>query len=182
MQNILIGKITSAHGIKGSVKIVSFTAVSKDIAKYSGKIFDKNNREYKIKILNEIPNKDGNLLTVQIDGVADRNAAEALRNTDLFINRSDFKKAKKDEFYQVDLIGLKVLDKQNKQIGIVEEITDFGAGTNIEIKFSDEKYNKNQITNFSFTNEIFPEVNVEEGYLVIDIPEVVEIKDSGNKN
>lgn len=179
---ILIAKITSAHGIKGLVKISSFTENPKDFAKYSGKIFDAKNKNHKIKIISNVPNKEGNLFIVQVDGISDRNAAEALRNTELFINRSDLKKNKSNEFYQVDLVGLKVLNLKKEKIGIIEEVNDFGAGIVVDVKFDDEEYSKNNLTNFSFTNEIFPEVDVENGFVVLDIPEIVEIKSSQEKS
>lgn len=177
---VLIGRINSAHGIKGSVKINSFTDNPQEIFKYSGKIFDAKGHNYKIKIISHVPNKDGNLFIANIDGVNDRNASEALRNTELFINRSNLKAAKKDEFYQIDLVGLKVLNLQKEKVGIVESVDDFGAGTIIDIKFDDEQYQKTQLTNFSFTEEIFPEVDVENGFLVIDIPQIVEVKSDEN--
>lgn len=180
MQKVSIGIITSAHGIKGLAKINSFAENPSDIFKYSGKIFDAKSRNYKIKVVSQVPNKDGNLFIAQIDGINDRNASEALRGTELFIDRADLKKTKKDEFYQIDLVGLKVLDVNKKQIGIVEEVNDFGAGIIIDIKFNDEKYHKNQLTNFSFIKEIFPEVDIENGFLVLDIPDIVEVKTDEN--
>lgn len=177
MQNIIIAKITSVHGIKGLVKIMSFAANPSDIAKYSAKMFDSKDQPYKIKIINQIPSANNDVFVVEVDGIKDRNAAEGLRNTELFIKKSDLKKAKKDEFYYVDLVGLDVLDPQNKKIGKVDAINDFGAGALVEITFTDEKYNKSQINNFNFTNAVFPEVNIEKGYLIFDMPEIIEVKE-----
>ena len=98
MTNIIIAKITSVHGIKGAVKIMSFASNPADIIKYASKMFDAKNQQYKIKITNQIPSKNNDLFTAQIDGITDRNQAELLRNTELFIQRSDLKKSKKDEF------------------------------------------------------------------------------------
>jgi ribosomal 30S subunit maturation factor RimM len=67
------------------------------------------------------------------------------------------------------------IDLQNKKIGAVTAINDFGAGGLVEIKFDDEKYNKNQINNFAFTHKIFPEVDIAKGYLIFDMPDIVEI-------
>ncbi len=175
MNNIVIAKVTSVHGIKGLVKIMSFTSNPADITKYSSKMFDVQNQQYKIKIINQIPSKNNDLFIAQIDGIVDRNQAELLKNTELFIKRSDLKKSKKDEFYYVDLIGLDVLDVENKKIGQVLAVNDFGAGGLVEIKFFDEKYNKSQISNFAFTGKIFPEVNIEKGYLIFDMPDVIEV-------
>ena len=181
-KNIIIAKITAAHGIKGHIKLISFAANPADIIKYLGKVFDAKNQPRQLKIINQIPGKNSDLFVAQIDGILNRNQAELLKNTELFIKRSDLKKSKKDEFYYVDLVGLDVLNIDKKKIGKVAEVNDFGAGGLVEIEFTKEelskkKNNKNEITNFIFTGKIFPEVNIEKGYLVLDIPDVIEIKD-----
>lgn len=164
-KSIIIAKITSAHGIKGLVKISSFT---ENFEKYSSKMFDAKNHQYDIKVINHVP---GNMIIAKISGVDDRNQAELLRNTELFIKRTDLKKPKNNEFYYTDLIGIEVRGLDNKKIGTVITVDDFGAGGVIEIKFDD-----NKIENFSFTNQIFPQVDIESGYLIIDIPGTVELK------
>lgn len=174
MKNIVIAKITSAHGIKGLVKVLSFAANPTDFAKYSGKIFDAKDNLYKLKIINQVPGGNNDFFIVKIDGVEDRNAAERLGNTELFIKRSDLKKPKKDEFYYVDLVGLDVLNIEKKKIGKVLSVNDFGAGSIVEIEFDDP----NRVDNFAFTNQIFPEVDIEKGFLIIDFPEEIEIKDN----
>ena len=173
MKNIVIAKITPAHGIKGFVKLLSFTANPADFAKYSGKIFDAKNNSYKIKIINQIPGGNNDLFTVKIDGIEDRTKAESLRNTELSIKRTDLKKAKKDEFYYVDLIGLDVLNLEKNKIGKVLSVNDFGAGGIVEIGFDD---NENSTESFAFTNQTFPEVDVEKGFLILDLPEFLEAK------
>jgi 16S rRNA processing protein RimM len=171
-KNIVIAKITSVHGIKGSVKLTSFASNPADFAKYSGKMFDAQNRVYKVKIISQIPSQNNDGFIVKIDGVEDRNQAEALRNTELFVNRDQLKKNKKDEFYYVDLVGLDVLNLDKKKIGKVLEVNDFGAGGVVEIEFE----NKTAHQNFSFTHQIFPEVNIEKGFLILDIPEEIAVE------
>jgi len=176
MKNIVIAKLTSAHGIKGLVKLLSFTANPTDFEKYSGKIFDNKNNVYKIKIINQVPGGNNDFFVVKVDGVEDRNAAERLGNTELFVKRGDLKKAKKDEFYYVDLIGLEVLNIDKKKIGKVLSVNDFGAGGVVEIGFDDDA---NRMENFAFTNQTFPEVDIEKGFLIIDFPDEIDVKDNG---
>lgn len=171
-KNIVIAKITSAHGIKGYVKIISFASNPSDIIKYSDKVFDQKNQPYKIKIIGAVPNQNNDLFIAQIEGVNDRTSAEMLRGIELSIERKYLPKAKKGEFYYIDLVGLEVRDLENKIIGKVLEVNDFGAGGVVEIDFN------GRAENFSFTNQIFPEVNLDEGYLVIDIPDAIEVKDA----
>lgn len=182
MKKILIGKINSVFGIKGEVKIVSYCQNPTDIEKYA--LFDDKGNEIKLRISNK--NKaivgssaDGAILIAKITGIDDRNQAELLRGRELFAARENFaKKLKKNEFYQVDLIGLDVINEQGDKIGKVLNVLDFGGGVMLEIEF--EKANLElkleKIENFPFKNEFFPDVDVEEGFVRIVLPEVVQVK------
>jgi len=181
-KKILIGKITSVFGIKGEIKILSHCQHPADIENYP--LFDKNDNVVKLKIINKNKNSiissgsNGVVLIAKIAGLDDRNEAEKLRGTDLFTNRDDFKKPSADEFYQVDLIGLNVIDESGKNIGKVANIMDFGAGTMLEIIFNeaDPKRNLEKIENFPFKNDIFPEVDIRAGTIRISLPEIIKIE------
>lgn len=184
MKKILIAKINSVFGIKGQVKIISFCQNPTDIEKY--KIFDKNDREFKIKISNKNKTVIGSsgsgdaILIATIDGVVDRNEAETLRGIELFTDRKDFKELSDDEFYQVDLIGLDVINEEEKSIGKITNVMDFGAGTMLEVEFkkADSSRNLEKIENFPFKNEFFPEVKMRQGTIKIILPEIVKVENS----
>ena len=187
-KKILIGKITSVFGIKGEIKILSHCQHPADIENYP--LFDKNDNVVKLKIINKNKNSiissgsNGVVLIAKIAGLDDRNEAEKLRGTDLFTNRDDFKKPSADEFYQVDLIGLNVIDETGKNIGKVANIMDFGAGTMLEIVFNeaDPKKNLEKTENFPFKNEIFPEVDICAGTIKINLPEIVKVENDEIEN
>ena len=177
MKNVVVVQISSAHGVKGFVKLNSFTKNPADFVNYSGKIFDNKNRFYKFKIVNQIPGKKNSTFVAQIEGVNDRNQAELLRGVELFVKRSDLKNIPKDEFYYIDLVGLDVLNTDREKIGQVLSVNDFGAGGLLEIKFiSDHSYKNSGMENFAFTNQFFPEVDIDGGFVVLDLPEIIEIK------
>jgi 16S rRNA processing protein RimM len=173
---ILIAKILSANGIKGEVKIIYFGDNYKNLEKYS--LFDKNKKSYSVKIIkgkNDPSNifkknlKD-QFFVAKIFGVDDRDSAELLAGTELFTLRENFSKTKKNEFYVVDLIGLKVLNMQKQEIGKVVNVLDYGAGTLIEIDFLPDFIPENfqQIANFPFKNEFFPIVDIENKFIIFD--------------
>lgn len=179
-KKILIGKIISVFGIKGEVKIISYCGEPQQIENYS--LFDEKENPLKLKISNKnkavIGTSNGDaILIAKLDGISDRNAAEKLRGTEIFTNRDDFEGADENEFYYVDLIGLDVIDMKSKKIGKVLSVSDHGAGGIIEIEFDSETPQKNyeKIENFSFKNQIFPEVSLKGGFVRIDLPEVVEL-------
>jgi 16S rRNA processing protein RimM len=175
-KKILIGKIIAPFGIKGEVKIVSYCEEPLKIETYP--LFDDKGRAVKLKISNKnkaiIGTVSGEaILIAKIDGINDRNASEDLRGTQIFVNRKDFADTKDNEFYYVDLIGLDVINMNSQKIGKVINVLDHGAGAVIEIKF-DADVKAETIDNFPFTNAIFPEVNLRDGFIRIDVPEVVE--------
>ena len=171
MSNILIGKITSAQGLKGLVNIMSFAQNPTDIMQYE-QLLDKNGEEFsKMEIVGGVKGKNKDVITVKIDGVNDRTQAEKMRNIELFIDESELDELEEGEFYYSDLVGLDVLDSKKTKIGIVKNADDYGAGGILEIEFEDK--NKEM---FSITNQIFPEVEIEQNYLVLNIPEIVEVK------
>ena len=180
-KKILIGKIISAFGINGEVKIVSYSQDPEQIANYP--LFLKNDQEIKIKISNKNKvaigaNSSGEaIFIVKIDGVTNRNMSEKLRGEEIFVSRTNFSKLSDNEFYYVDLIGLDVIDINSQKIGKVINVGDHGAGGLIEIEFekADAKNNREKIENFPFKNAIFPEINLTKNFIRIDLPEIIKI-------
>jgi 16S rRNA processing protein RimM len=180
-KNIVIAKITSVFGIKGQVKMVIYSDDVENIEKYP--IFDAAGKEFKVKISNKnkaiVGTSSGDpIVIVKIEGVSNRNESELLRGVELFTQRENFEEATDDEFYYVDLIGLDVITSESEKIGQVINVFDHGAGGVLEIKFSGDNlpsgYEK--IDNFSFKNEVFPEVNLKEGFIRMALPEIVDGK------
>jgi len=177
-KKILIAKVISAFGIKGEVKIIVFSENYKNIEKYH--LFDINNQTIKLCLSNKNKASIGSnsagdfILIAKINDIDDRNKAELIRGMEIFTDRSNFKENKKNEFYIIDLIGLDVV-KQNIKIGKVINVFNHGAGAVIEIEFIHEFIPKGyqNIENFPFKNEFFPEINIENGYITIDLPEMV---------
>ncbi len=174
-KKILVGKVTTVFGIKGEVKIESYCSPASQIEKYP--LFDEKDQKIELKINNKnkaVIGKSGNggeILIVKINDVNNRNDAENLKGLEIFAYRKDFKKTKKDEFYYSDLIGLDVINQKSEKIGNIIAINDFGAGATVEIKFLDEKIQKqyDDLENFPFKNEIFSEVNLEENFIIMII-------------
>lgn len=178
--NILIGKITSAFGIKGEVKIISFCQDPIKIEQYP--LIDANGNAMSLRISNKnkaiVGTSSGNaILIAKIDGINDRNKAEELRGCEIFVKREDFDETDEDEFYYVDLIGLNVTFDE-KTIGKVVNVHDFGAGAMLEINFDKDfidqnpARNLNQTENILFKDENFPTVNVKSGTITLNLPEI----------
>ena len=171
---VLIGKITSSHGVRGQVKIMSFAQNPVDIDNYNP-IFDTNNNELKIKITSKAQGKNSDIFIVTISGISDKNHADDLKNTELFINKDQLSDDEDGEFYYTDLIGLKVINNGD-EVGKVIDVVNYGAGDIIEIEFDESQKRKEKIEMFSLRDDIFPEINVKEGFVKMTFPDMVEIK------
>ncbi|MDR1694115.1 MAG: ribosome maturation factor RimM [Lactobacillaceae bacterium] len=174
---ICLGKIVGALGIKGEVKILSFTEYGEDIGNF-GELEDKTGT---VKFNLEVNGGSKGTIRAVIKGVADRNAAEALVGTELYVSKDLLPKLDEDEFYHDDLIGLAVkLQKDNSEIGTVSGLYNFGAGDIIEIKLK----NSSKTEMIPFTESYVPEINIKDGYIIVEtvlLPFVKEIREDGSE-
>lgn len=151
---ICLAKIVAAHGIKGEVKLKSFTNAPKDVFGY-GMLSNKDGTRFFELVFKGFLKE---LLRVQIKGVDTRNDAESLVGTELFVARDKLPELEKDVFYQADLIGADVVDASSLQrIGKVVGIYNFGAGDILEIKFDDIK----QTEMIPFNDSYVPVVDIQ---------------------
>jgi 16S rRNA processing protein RimM len=125
---ILVGAITGAHGVKGEVKVKSFTAQPASIAAY-GPLFDESGRRrFDLSLAGKTGEAGKDVLVGRIQGVADRNAAEALKGQRLYVAREQLPAGEDpDEFYLTDLVGLAVQDEAGVMLGRVTEVVNYGA-------------------------------------------------------
>lgn len=130
---ILVGKIVAPQGIRGEVRVQTYTARPDDFRKLEiiSDRFASSDFRF-VRLLN--PNS--NVIIARINGINDRNAAETLRNTELFILRDTLPDVRDGEYYQADLIGFDVIRDGNK-IGVVDGFQNFGAGDIIEMDNGD---------------------------------------------
>jgi len=105
----------------------------------------------------------GKALVADFDGIGDRNAAERLRGTELYVPRSRLPRPHEDEFYHVDLIGLEARTVTGEPLGTVRAVNDFGAGDILEIIGA-------RTVLVPFTRAIVPEVDLAAGTLTVDPP------------
>lgn len=155
---VLMAVIGAAHGIKGEVRIKSFTGDPLALADYSP-LSDANGRAF--SILDVRP--QGEVVVARLKGVADRNAAEALNGVELFVDRAQLPAEEDGEFYHDDLVGLSVRDETGAAIGKVTAVQNFGGGDVLELTVDGRKG-----VLIPFSLAAVPEVFVSEGYIVID--------------
>jgi 16S rRNA processing protein RimM len=162
-QKLLMGRIGSAHGIKGEVRIQSFTEDPLALADYGP--LATNKPGLTITILSARTNT--NVLVARIEGVNDRAAAEKLNGVELYVDRALLPATEdEDDFYHADLLGLSARLGDGTVLGEVIAIPNFGAGDLIEIR--DPQRGDTYL--YPFTRKVVPEIHLKEGYLVIEVP------------
>lgn len=159
---VLLGVVTGAHGLKGDVRLVSFTSDPLAIGDY-GPLTSKDGRSWRVSSLRL--QKNG--LVARLEGIRDRNAAEGLKGLELFIAREKLPEAEVGEYYHADLIGLEVEGLEGGLAGRVVAVHDFGAGDLLEIRLGDE----DRSFMVPFTDEFVPKVDLGTGRLVVALPQ-----------
>ena len=129
-ERVLLGAVIGAHGIKGEVRVKTFTADPDTLGAY-GPLTTDDGRHLRVIALHA--GKPGEAV-VRFDGVADRNGAEALKGRQLFVPRDALPDPEADEFYHADLVGLAVEDSSNAPLGRVRALHNFGAGDVMEVE------------------------------------------------
>lgn len=159
---VCLGVIVGPQGIRGEVRIKAFTAEPEDVGAY-GAVTDKTGaREFSLKVRGLAKG----VVIAALKGVADRNAAEALKGTELYVDRARLPAPEdEDTFYHADLIGLAAEDAGGKPVGRVVAVFDHGAGDVIDIRGGDGK-----VITVPFTKAVVPVVDVPGGRIVVELP------------
>ncbi len=161
-KKLLMGRIGAAHGIRGEVRINSFTEEPLALAGYGP--LSTNPPGLTIEI--ERARATTNVLVARLKGITDRTAAEKLNGVELYIDRDRLPAADADDFYHADLIGLDARLNDGTVLGKVTAIPNFGASDLVEV--TDARSGDTFL--YPFTRAVVPEVHVAEGYLVIEVP------------
>ena len=169
-QNLIqLGIVGAAHGIKGEVRVKTFTGDAMALGDY-GPLQTASGRVLEVAQLR--PSKE--VVVVRFKGVDTRNDAEALNGTELFVDRSRLSDdLEDDEFYHVDLIGLAVETLASEPIGTITAVHDFGAGEMLDVKRKGAKP-----VLIPFTRAAVPDVDLKARLVRVD-PEAAGLVDDG---
>ncbi len=153
--------IRHAHGVRGEVKIASLTETPVDFLSYA--LRDDAGRAY---VLTRTGTQPG-LFICRIEGVGDRNAAEALKGRQLGVSRSLLPAIDVSATYVHDLVGLRVIDSAGSSLGAVRDVVDYGAGDIVVIACEDGKE-----LMLPYASQYFP-ADAVDGTLLCDVPDMV---------
>lgn len=159
---LCVGVIGAARGLKGEVRIKSFTADPGDLAAYGALRDEAGEIRFKLKVIGRHKEQ----LVARIEGVNDRDAAEALNGIRLYVRRDQLPQLEDGEFYLADLVGLAAVLEDGADWGRVVLADDFGAGPVLEIELVDGKK-----VMVAFTLATVPEVDLEAARIVVVPPD-----------
>ncbi len=169
---VCVATFSSAHGVKGALRLKSFTENPDDVARFNQLQSEDTQTIYDIEIVSHTGKGE---LIVRVEGVETREAAELLKGERLYVSRNELPEAGEEEFYHADLIGLTVKTTSGKTVGTVRAVFDFGAGDMLEILPKE-----GALIMVPFTRKVVPIVDLAKGRVVIDPPEGL-LSDGKNK-
>ncbi len=158
-RTICVGKIVGAHGLRGLVRLRSFTDDPAAIAQYP--VVDETGRARKVTLKTPMAEE----FIAEVEGVTTREQAEAARGLRLFVARDKLPELQAREYYLADLVGLRAEDTAGQVCGTVLAVHDFGAGAVLEFKLKDGR-----TAMLPFRDAFVPTVVLAEGRVVISPP------------
>jgi 16S rRNA processing protein RimM len=159
-KRILVGEIGRPHGVRGLVKLRSFTADPAAIAGYGPLTDEAGTRRFELTLLAEG--------LAQIEGVADRDAAARLTGTLLYAERDRLPPPDEEEYYLADLIGLRAETEAGESFGAIRAVEDHGAGAFLVLEGPPERL-------LPFTRAVVPVVDLAGGRVVVVLPDEVVV-------
>jgi 16S rRNA processing protein RimM len=166
---ICVARIGAAHGVRGAVKLWTFTQDPMAVKRYGQLMTKDGARQFEVTHLREAKGH----LVATLKGIATREEAERLNGVELYVAREKLPATSEDEYYHADLIGLAAVTAAGEPLGRVIAIHNFGAGDIIEIA------PPNGATMLlPFTNAVVPTVDLEGGRVVIELPDEIEGDDA----
>lgn len=175
MENLVcVGKFGAPHGVRGAIKLKSYTESPENILEYSPLYNKDGSEKFDIKVLSV----KQDMLVVKVEGVSDRNEAAALRNRELFAEKDLFPEPEDDEFYFNDLVGMRVVKESGREFGVIVALHNYGGGDVVEISLD----NGPKTELFAFTEDNFPLIDMDNDLVVISLPEVEYVNDNDNSN
>ncbi|WP_297812504.1 ribosome maturation factor RimM [uncultured Methylophaga sp.] len=160
---IPVGKISGAFGVKGWVKVYSFTEPRANILQYSPLFLSRQGEWVEIKLSGG--HVQGKGVVMGISNVTDRDQVQPLIGAELAIRKDQLEPAADDEFYWADLIGLRVENLEGDALGQVDHLLETGANDVLVVKADDQ--DKDRLIPFVL-DEVVKQVNLEQQLIQVD--------------
>jgi 16S rRNA processing protein RimM len=162
---IALGKLAGAHGIKGWVKVQSFTAPKENILNYSPWYIKKDGQWVEVK--NVSGKLQGKSIVVKLDFSPDRNVAETLKGCDIAVKPEQLEQLEQGEYYWRDLVGLEVINLEQIDLGRVDSLMETGANDVLVVKGKQDGERVERLIPY-IPEEFIKQVDLEKGSITVD--------------
>jgi 16S rRNA processing protein RimM len=160
---VLVGVFGAPQGVRGEIRVKSFTGDPKAIGAY-GPLAD--GRCARVFVFERLRAQNDDMLVVKVEGVETREAAAALTGVELFARRDRLPPPDEGEYYYTDLVGLEAVTATGERLGRVAQVSNYGAGDILEI--APEGGGETLLV--PFTRAVAPTIDFEGGRIVIEAP------------
>ncbi|MEJ0071351.1 MAG: ribosome maturation factor RimM [Pseudomonadota bacterium] len=160
-ERVCVGQFAGAHGVRGLARLKPFTAQAADVAHYGPVETEDASRRFALELVGQAKG----VVIVRVDGIADRDAAQALAGTRLYVARARLPAPDADEFYHADLVGLAVASPDGAPLGTIRALHDFGAGDLLELALTD-----GSAVMVPFSRAVVPEIDLAQRRAVVVLP------------
>jgi 16S rRNA processing protein RimM len=169
-ERVIVARIGAAHGVRGEVRLWAFTQDPLAVAGYGPLETKDGARRFEIETVRAASDH----LVARLKGVADRDAAQALTNLDLYVPRDRLPAIDEDDtYYHSDLIGLDAMSADGVRIGTVHAVHDFGAGSVLEIT----PLGNGETLMLPFTETTVPKIDLDAKQIVVVPPAEIEARE-----
>ena len=159
---VLVGRFGAPQGVRGEIRIKSYTADPLAIGDYGPLSDETGARKFEIERLRLLKE---DMVVAKVKDLADRDAAGALTGVSLYVAREKLPAPDEDEFYIADLVGLSAVSPEGEAIGIVRNVLNFGAGDILEIAPP-----AGETLMLPFTKEVAPSIDFSGGRITVVRP------------
>ncbi|MBT4879985.1 MAG: 16S rRNA processing protein RimM [Alphaproteobacteria bacterium] len=167
---ICLGMITGCCGLKGELRLKSFTEDPKDILSYGDLTDASGEQVFSLSFIRATKSD----MIVQIPGVQDRTGAEALKGVKLYVSRDRLSELQEEEYFHADLVGLEVHSADGLVLGAIQAVHNYGAGDFLEFQKEGETFT------VPFTKEAVPTVLLKDGHVIVDPTMILSTKSGEN--
>ncbi|MEM6589195.1 MAG: ribosome maturation factor RimM [Pseudomonadota bacterium] len=164
-ERVCIGAIAGAFGVKGEVRLKSFTAQPEDIAAYGPLQSEDGTKSFEVTLTGQAKGA----LVGRLSGVPTKEVADRMRGLRLYVDRAKLPEPEDDEYYHADLIGLAVFDTGGAELGRVKAVHNHGASDLLEV----DPVDGGASVLLPFTLDAVPTIDISTGRIVADPPEGV---------
>lgn len=160
---VCVGAIAGSYGVRGEVRLKSFTADAGAIADYAPLSSEDGQQSFEVQITRSIKNG----LAARLSGITTKEEADALKGLKLYVPRQRLPSLPEDEYYYADLIGLEVCDTGGTVLGQVRSVQNHGATDLLEVAVQ----GRDNTLLLPFTRDVVPTVDLTAGRIIADPPE-----------